>query len=327
MVQDEANRGRLCVAVTARVGARSVGRVPAPSPHVVALAERRAAARAATDYAGSDRLRDEIAEAGWGVSDGPDGYVLTPRPPYAVAATVADLPDHRGEPDAGRCTVAILVEGWPDDVRTCVEALLTYAPPDVRVLLLENGETGAGATVHELAQDNRVDELHVERAAGWGAARQALLDADTAAVQVLLDPSTVLTGDALTPMLEVLDDDPTVAGAGWRGVNVDDDWTSFHDSDPGEVEALLGYLLAVRRSAAAQVPLPKARFYRNADLEWSFLLRDAGAGTLVALDLPVRQDRHRGYHDSDPAMRDRESKKTYDRFLQRFRGREDLRLP
>lgn len=75
------------------------------------------------------------------------------------------------------------------------------------------------------------------------------------------------------------------------------------------------------------MPLPKARFYRNADLEWSFLLRDAGAGTLVALDLPVRQDRHRGYHDSDPAMRDRESKKTYDRFLQRFRGREDLRLP
>ena len=43
-------------------------------------------------------------------------------------------------------------------------------------------------------------------------------------------------------------------------------------------------------------------------------------------DLPVRQDRHRGYHDTEPAYRDKESKKTYDRFLQRFRGREDLRL-
>jgi hypothetical protein len=41
----------------------------------------------------------------------------------------------------------------------------------------------------------------------------------------------------------------------------------------------------------------------------------------------VRQDRHRGYHDTDPAYRDKESRKTYDRFLQRFRGREDLRLP
>jgi hypothetical protein len=75
------------------------------------------------------------------------------------------------------------------------------------------------------------------------------------------------------------------------------------------------------------VPLPpKARFYRNADMEWSFLVREAGAGRLLALDLPARQDRHRGYHDSDPELRDRESKKTYDRFLQRFRGREDLRL-
>ena len=59
------------------------------------------------------------------------------------------------------------------------------------------------------------------------------------------------------------------------------------------------------------------------------MLRDAGAGRLVvpAGELPVRQDRHRGYHDSDPAYRDKQSRRTYDRFLQRFRGREDLRLP
>ena len=74
------------------------------------------------------------------------------------------------------------------------------------------------------------------------------------------------------------------------------------------------------------MPLPaKARFYRNADMEWSFLLREQGK-RLVAVDVPARQDRHRGYHDSDPVMRERESKKTYDRFLQRFRGREELRL-
>jgi GT2 family glycosyltransferase len=183
--------------------------------------------------------------------------------------------------------------------------------------------------VHELAQAHprRVEELHVERAAGWSEARQAVLRADTAAVHVLLDPSTVLEGDALTPVLACFDD-LTVAGAGWRGVDVEDGWTSFADSGPGEVEALLGYLFAVRRSAAAAVPLPpKARFYRNADMEWSFLLREAGGRLVVPEgDLPVRQDRHRGYHDSDPTTRDRESKRTYDRFLQRFRGREDLRL-
>jgi GT2 family glycosyltransferase len=194
------------------------------------------------------------------------------------------------------------------------------------VLLLENGATDAGSVVHELARDPRVEELHLDRAAGWAEARQALLRYDTAAVHVLMDVSTVLEGDAVTPLLAAFDD-PDVAGAGWRGVNVADGWTEFVDAGPGEVEALLGYLFAVRRSAALQVPLPaKARFYRNADMEWSYLLREAGVGRLVSVDLPVRQDRHRGYHDTDPDYRDRESRRTYDRFLQRFRGREDLRL-
>jgi hypothetical protein len=58
-------------------------------------------------------------------------------------------------------------------------------------------------------------------------------------------------------------------------------------------------------------------------------LRDATGGRLVVPvgDLPCRQDRHRGYHDSAPAYRDKESARTYQRFLQRFRGRTDLLAP
>jgi GT2 family glycosyltransferase len=299
--------------------------MPAPEG-VVALAEQRAAARAAKDFAASDRLRDEIAARGWIVRDGADGWSLVEKPPYDVLPSVREIPVNAHQADERRCTVALLVEGWPDDVRTCVDALLTHTTHDVVVVLLENGSTDAGAVVHELAQSDRVEELHVERAAGWAEARQALIAHDVATIHVLMDVSTVFEGDALTPLLAVLDD-PDVAAAGWRGVNVLDSWTEFADAGPGQVEALLGYLIAVRRSAALAVPLPpKARFYRNADMEWSFLLREAGAGRLVALDLPVRQDRHRGYHDSDPAYRDRESRRTYDRFLQRFRGREDLRI-
>lgn len=302
---------------------------PEPPPEVLALVAERAGARAAKDYAASDRLRDEVAARGWVVRDGADGAALTPRPPYDVAPTVRDLPDRSAEPDGRRCTVGVLVEGWADDVRTCVQALLTHASADVVVLLLDNG-SDAGAAVHELAlaHPGRIEELHVDRAGGWSEARQAMLGADTASVHVLLDPSTVLEGDGLGPVLDCFED-PSVWGAGWRGVRVEDGWTSFTGAGPGEVEALLGYLFAVRRSAVATVPLPpKARFYRNADMEWSFLLRDAGGRLVVPPgDLPVRQDRHRGYHDSDPVLRDRESKKTYDRFLARFRGREDLRLP
>jgi GT2 family glycosyltransferase len=293
---------------------------------VAQLAEQRAAARVAKDFAESDRLREEIARRGWTVRDGPEGWSLVENPPYEVLASVHDLPINVSTPDQRRCTVALLVEGWPEDVRTCVKALLAHAPADVVIVLLENGSTDAGGVVHELAASERVQELHVERAGGWGDARQALLNADVASVHVLMDVSTVLDGDALTPLLAALED-PAVAGAGWRGVNVADGWAEFVDAGPGEVEALLGYLFAVRRAAALPVPLPsKARFYRNADLEWSYLLRDAGVGRLVALDVPARQGRHRGYHDSDPAYREKESRRNYDRFLQRFRGREDLRL-
>jgi glycosyltransferase involved in cell wall biosynthesis len=304
--------------------------VTTPPDDVTALAARRAQARADKDWAESDRLRDEIAAAGWTVRDGADGSVLAPRPPYEVLASVRDLPDRSVDPDAGRCVVTLLVEGWPDDLRTCVAGLLEHAPADVALVLLDNGDVdGSASAVHELASahPDRMVELHVERAGGWSEARNALVRALPYAVHVVMDVSSVLEGDALGPLLAALDD-PDVAAAGWRGVRVTDGWTSFEDAGPGEVEALLGYLLAVRRTAALAVPLPaKARFYRNADMEWSFLLRSEGAGRLVAVDVPVRQDRHRGYHDGDPEYRDRESKKTYDRFLSRFRGREDLRLP
>jgi cysteinyl-tRNA synthetase len=47
---------------------------------VVALAQARTAARAARDFAESDRLRDEIAAAGWEVRDVADGFELVPLP-------------------------------------------------------------------------------------------------------------------------------------------------------------------------------------------------------------------------------------------------------
>lgn len=224
-----------------------------PPPALVALAERRARARADRDYAESDRLRDELAEAGWRVRDRPDGWVLEPAPASAVLPAVADLPDRSAEPDRRRATAALLVDGWPDDVRTCVEALVAHAPPDVVVVLLDNA-SDAAAVVHELAaaHPGRVEEVHVARRAGWGEAVSALLRADVATVTVLLDPSTVLEGDALTPLLEALDD-PSVVGAGWRGAAVTDGWTEFVDAGPGEVEALLGYLLAVRRDRKSVV--------------------------------------------------------------------------
>ncbi|HET7407168.1 MAG TPA: glycosyltransferase [Mycobacteriales bacterium] len=216
----------------------------------------------------------------------------------------------------------MLVEGWPDDVRACLDALLRHTSDDVVVQVLDLGDVdGAGAAVEEFAGP-RVQAWHVAGAAGWAAARAALLRADTAAVHVWCEVSTVFEGDALGPLLAAFDD-PGVVGAGWRGGVFDAEWHEVADAGPGEVDVLLGYLFAMRRSAALATggPHRKARYYRNADLEFSLALRAASGGRLVVpdLELPVRQGRHHGYHDTDPAYRDRESRRTWLRMRDRYR--------
>jgi hypothetical protein len=308
--------------------------LPEPPADVASLAQQRAEARAARDFAAADDLRSRIADAGWLVVDVADGFELRPKPPYDVIASLRDLPDNSDVADTHRVTVSVLVDGWPDDVRTCIDALLKHTTDDVVVQALDVGNVdGAGDALHDFGGP-RLSEWHLDGAAGWSAARTALLRADTATVHAWCDMSTVLDGDAITPLADAIDTDESVVASGWRGVNVDlaDEWRTFVDAGPGDVDAVLGYLFAMRRSAALRAggPHSKARFYRNADMEFSFALREANPGARIVVpsaDLPVHQGRHHGYHDTDPAYRDAESAKTYNRFLQRFRGRSELLAP
>ncbi|MFL5927470.1 MAG: DALR domain-containing protein, partial [Gaiellaceae bacterium] len=57
-------------------GLSSVADLEAAPPELVSLAEQRASARAARDFELADRLRDELAAAGWQMRDRPDGYDL-----------------------------------------------------------------------------------------------------------------------------------------------------------------------------------------------------------------------------------------------------------
>ena len=301
---------------------------------VVALAQERLQARASRDFEAADALRDRIAEAGWLVKDTADGYALSPRPPFTVFGSLADLAAAPPEVPEAAIGVGLLIDGWPDDARLCITALLEHT--SAVVLALDCGNVdGAGLVVHELASAHpgRVIELHLGQtleAVGWAKATAALVELDRSPAHAVMDMSSILWGDALAPLAAALDE-PGVVAAGWQGadVDIDDAWRSVVAAGPGEVDVLLGYLMVVSREAAlATPPNPKARFYRNADLEWSLMLRASGGRLVVpAADLPVRQDRHHGYHDSDPQVRDRESKKTYDRILQSFRGRTEILRP
>ena len=232
--------------------------------------------------------------------------------------------------------VCVIVDGWPEDTDVCLKALQAHAPADAKVLVIDCAnvdDAGARAEVFADDQPERFRVLHMEptlASLGWSSVVSAAIDLSRCEVFVIMDLSTIIEGDAFAPMLDVLGRDGVV-GTGWKGVNVnvDDGWRSFDAADVGEVDAILGYLMALKREAIELVrPDPKARFYRNADMEWSLALREAGGVLAIPSDpLPIRQGRHHGYHDSDPTFREKQSKKTYDRLLQRFRGKDHLLAP
>ena len=62
-----------CFATSTRCSACSQQEADALDPETAALLEARATARAARDWAESDRLRDELAERGVAVEDTRDG--------------------------------------------------------------------------------------------------------------------------------------------------------------------------------------------------------------------------------------------------------------
>ena len=192
------------------------------------------------------------------------------------------------------------------------------------VLLVEDGAGEAtGRALEDLAaEDPHLRALHLDPAVGFGAAMNAGMGQALGRVVVWLDPHVEATGDLLGPLLAALERPGTGLAGGW-GVTTSS-MLEFEADDGPAVDAVEGYLLAVPRALAARVRVdPRDRYYRNADLDYSFAVRALGYSAL-RVEVPATRHRHRGWHDTDPAERDRASRKNYDRFLGRWKGRTDL---
>ena len=294
----------------------SAPREPEPPPEVVALAEARAAARAQRTFDRADELRDELAAAGWAVRDEPGGgFALTP-----MAPEVDGSDDRRDEP-AVDVSLHWVFEGWPGDIDRAIAGFRAHAGSWTMQFVVADvtgqrpGRWGADVEVVSLPPGT-----------GWATARNAGLERNRGAIVLVLDGSVEPVGDVVTPLAAALAD-PQVGFAGPFGL-VTTDLRRFDEAPgPGPCDALEGYLIAMRREVLERVGGADERFrwYRNADIEWSFRVKDAGLRTEV-VEVPVTTHEHRAWASTSLEDRERLSRRNFNRFLDRWRDRWDLVL-
>ena len=247
--------------------------------------------------------------------DGPQGSELQ----ALKAEPVADLVTAR------EVTLLTVVHGWKPDVERWLLSVFTHCKSDFEAVLIDNS---GDARIESWLRTRAAERLRwrtLDPPLGWASAVNAGVDMAAGEVVVLFDPGVELTGDAITPLLEALRA-PGVAVTGPFGVRGQGTLKEFGESDGPEVDAIEGYCMAFRRADAQAAGGfdPKFRFYRIADFEFSFRLRDHGGKAIAVPSLPVEKHEHRLWESTDPIERDRLSRRNFYRFLDRWGKRDDL---
>jgi len=278
------------------------------------LAAQRDEHRRARDFAKADALRDRIRELGYDVVDTPAGPDLRPAPePPAGEAPALDLPARFA------FSVHWLPQAWPEDVLRGIEAFHRHHPGgSIQHVVVETAGVPA-------SWPDDVEVVVLDEDPGFARARNVGLRRGSGEIVVVVDGSLEPAGDVITPLVGALAE-PSVGLAGPFGV-VTDDLREFRESPGPLVDAIEGYLMAFRRETIAESGGfdERFRFYRAADLELSFRIRDRGLSAVV-VNLPLARHEHRTWAATPPEERARLSKRNFYRFLDRWGDRQDLRV-
>jgi len=284
------------------------------------LAQERLDARAAKDFAKADQLRDQIAALGFEVIDVAGGFEFRAKERYPRYASTRDIKAIKVD---GDMAITIIVDGFIADAVETVRTIKAHCNTPVIALVI--GEPAE--LVEEI--DLQFQLIAITENFGWGENTNALLKNLATKYMVVMDPSTRFLGDAMTPVIAELNK-AEFSAVGWRGglVNTEDEWRSVDDKGSGEVDVLFSYFLAFNCADATNAGgfNNRAIYYRNADMEFSLRLRQSN-GRLLQMDLPLEQARHHGYYDTEESFREVQSKKNYDRILERFRGKSAILSP
>lgn len=284
------------------------------------LAQERLDARAAKDFAKADQLRDQIAALGFEVIDVAGGFEFRAKERFPSFGSTRDI---KGIKVSGDIAIAMIVDGFTADAAETVRTIKAHChTPIVALVTCDPAEL-----IEEI--DLQFQLIVITENFGWGENANALLKNIKSQYLVIMDPSTRFTGDAISPVLAELNKG-NFSAVGWRGglVNTEDEWRSVDDKGAGEVDVLFSYFLAFNCADATNAGgfNNRAIYYRNADIEFSLRLRHSNA-RLLQMDLPLEQARHHGYYDTDEQFREIQSKKNYDRILERFRGKSAILSP
>jgi hypothetical protein len=294
--------------------------MPQAPEEILDLAARRALARDAGDFAAADALREQIAHAGWAVVDEPSGWRLEPSRPDAPRRVRAlDVPSVLDRPVTHDATLAWVVEGWAQDVDRAIASFRSVSGPAKLQFVIADL---TGVATDRWGAD--VEVLSLQEGTGWASAMNAALRRCRGSIVLVLDGSVEAT-DEMFPALQAALADPSVGVCGPFGIVTEDLHEFRRVEAPGECDAVEGYLMAFRRETLERVGGFDERFtwYRSADIEWSFRLRDAGLRVL-AVPVPVEVHEHRMWEAFGPDEREERSRRNFSRFLDRWRGRWDL---
>ena len=284
------------------------------------LAQERLDARAAKDFAKADLIRDQIAAMGFEVIDVAGGFEFRAKERFPRYASTRDIKAIKVN---GDIAIAMIIDGFTADAAETVRTIKAHTDtPVIALVTVDPAEL-----IDEI--DLQFQIIVITENFGWGENANALLKNVSSKHLVIMDPSTRFTDDAIAPVITELNKGEFSA-VGWRGglVNTEDEWRSVDDKGAGEVDVLFSYFLALNSEDATNAGgfNNRAIYYRNADIEFSLRLRQSN-GRLLQIDLPLEQARHHGYYDTEESFREVQSKKNYDRILERFRGKSAILSP
>ena len=314
---------------------------------VAGLVRERETLRARRDYVQADRLREQLRGAGYEVRDTARGSLVLPRRPeeeFLVISSSQDAPDHMHTPDYYEFSVNLLAHNNREDLERCIQSICRHSDHrDIELVILDNGSTDdtlpylqqlarGGDLIGEHGQPIGLQVLFADHNLGFAAGRNATMRASRGHYIILLDTSIEVKDDIWGPLASVLAD-RNIGIVGPYGL-VTEDLREFYEpvfNWPGEspdVDAIEGYLMAFRRKLLPEVGWieEKFRFYRLADVHFSFFFKAAGYRALVTPQVADRIEKHphREWFSLSEEERATKSKKNYDIFRARWHHGESL---